>query len=313
MQPVIIGIGEILWDLLPTGPRMGGAPANFACHAHALGADARIVSQVGEDPAGARLLRKLEEIGVPTNGISVSPEFPTGAVGVEIGADGQPNYAIVAEVAWDHLTVTPGNQELLENAAAVCFGTLAQRMPASASAIRELVSFTPADALRVFDVNLRQDYYSVELIVESLRLANVLKINENELPEISRMFGITGGVREQIAGLFSMFDLNLIAFTRGDEGSVLFDGSEWCEHPGIAAVVVDTVGAGDSFTAAVTLGLLKQWPLAAISDAANQIAAFVCSQAGAIPPIPDLLRSLFTIEGPVVRPIRPPARSVRAS
>ncbi|MES2439689.1 MAG: carbohydrate kinase [Verrucomicrobiota bacterium] len=296
MKPLIIGVGEVLWDILPSGPRMGGAPTNFACHSRALGSDARVVSRVGDDASGVLLLRDLEETGMPVSGISVDADHATGSVGVEIMDDGQPLFTIREDVAWDHLVADLPTMDLFTRADAVCFGTLAQRNRGSAAVIRTLVGSTSDHALRIFDVNLRQDYFSVETITSSLELANVLKLNDAELPQIAGMLGIPGTVREKITTLCSRFALRLVAYTRGAQGSVLFDGREWCEHSGLATEVCDTVGAGDSFTAAVTLGLLKQWPLSTISAAANEVAAHVCSHDGAVPPLTDSLCARFQLE-----------------
>lgn len=293
MRPFIIGIGEVLWDNLPSGPRMGGAPTNFACHAQALGAEARIVSRVGDDESGALLLRKLEEAGMVISGISIDAGHPTGSVGVEIMGDGQPVFAIHENVAWDHLVVDPETEDLFKRADAVCFGSLAQRNSVSGNVIHSLVGLTAPKALRIFDVNLRQDHFTMHTVLTSLKLANVLKLNDAELPRLAGMLDLSGSVREQFAALISRFDLRLVAYTRGSEGSVLFDGSEWCEHPGLTTQVCDTVGAGDSFTATVAMGMLDGWPLEAISVAANEVAAYVCSCDGAVPPMPHRLRAMF--------------------
>ena len=293
MKPLVIGIGEILWDLLPSGPRMGGAPANFACHARALGADAQVVSRVGDDAAGTKLLEKLIELGLPVSGISIDPTHPTGSAGVKIMDDGQPAFTIEPDVAWDHLVSDQALESLFARADAVCFGSLAQRSAASARTIRGLVALTRPEALRVFDVNLRQNHFNVATIEASLELANVLKLNDAELPQIASMLGITGSVRECLIALVSRFGLRLVAFTRGGEGSILHDGVEWCEHPGLAVKVSDTIGAGDSFTAAVTMGLLNRWPIGRISEVATEVAAHVCSCSGAVPELPDSIRARF--------------------
>ena len=296
MRPFIIGIGEVLWDNLPSGPRLGGAPTNFACHARALGADARIVSRVGDDESGALLLRKLEEAGMLVSGISIDPVHPTGSVGVEIMEDGQPVFTIHENVAWEHLVADSATEDLFKQADAVCFGSLAQRNAVSGNVIRCLVGLTAPETLRIFDVNLRQNYFTAQTILSSLNLANVLKLNDAELPKLAEMLDLSGSVREQFEALISRFHLRLIAYTRGSEGSVLFDGLEWCEHPGLTTQVCDTVGAGDSFTATVVMGLLKGWPLEAISAAANEVAAHVCSCDGAVPPMPDRLSTMFQDE-----------------
>ena len=295
MKPLVIGIGELLWDLLPSGPRMGGAPANFACHARALGANAQIVSQVGDDDAGARLLRNLLDLGLSVSGISIDLSHPTGSVDVRLRTDGQPEFTINPDGAWDHLMADPQLGRLFTRADAVCFGTLAQRSAVSAATIRHLVALTPPEALRVLDVNFRQNHFSTATVVASLELANVLKVNEEELPKIAGMLAITGTPREMLAALLSRFALQLIAWTRGGNGSVLYDGRDYCEHPGFLVDVCDTIGAGDSFTAAVTMGLLHGWPMDRISEIATEVSAHVCSCAGAVPVLPEPIRKRFQL------------------
>jgi fructokinase len=297
MRPLVIGLGELLWDVLPSGPRMGGAPANFACHAQALGAAGAIVSSVGADDLGARLLETLTALGVASAGISRDEDAPTGTVAVELGADGQPCFTIQDGVAWDRLGVHAPALRMMAAASAVCFGTLGQRAAASRRSIRELLRATRPAALRVFDANLRQHFYSREIVHESLVLANVLKISDIELPVVANLLDLRGsGVRGQLAGLLDRYHLRMIAYTRGAHGSVLWDGTKWYEHPGLPAAVRDTIGAGDSFTAAATLGLLQGWPLEEVSAAANAVAAHVCSCEGAIPPMPEELRQRFQWE-----------------
>lgn len=294
MKPDVIGIGEFLWDMLPSGPKMGGAPANFACHARSLGANSSVISRVGTGAAGTRLIDNLSEMGVRTDGVATDPSHPTGLVMVELGDDGQPHYEIQANAAWDHIEVTPHSLEIVQDAAAICFGTLGQRSAVSRQAIRAIVSASSPQALRIFDANLRQDFYSQELIHESLLLANVVKLNDEELELISGMMGITSPNPEtQMEELASRYQLSMLACTRGKNGSLLYDGSEMCEHPGLDTRVADTVGAGDSFTAALTMGLLKGWPLAQISEAANRIASHVCSCNGATPPMPAHLKQPY--------------------
>ena len=288
----IVGLGEVLWDMLPAGPQLGGAPANFTCHARALGAKAALISRVGNDELGREIAARLDALGVSTSGIAVDTLHPTGTVSVELDV-GQPRYVIHENVAWDFLEATPAALSAVRAADAVCFGTLAQRSDPSRSAILSLVNAAPPPALRILDVNLRQNYFSSRLINESLAFATVLKLNDAELPELAAMFDLSGDERSQIRQLAERNMLRVVACTRSARGSLLYSGGRWSEHPGLPAKVADTVGAGDSFTAAMTLGLLAGWELDRINQTANQVAAYVCSQPGATPPLPAPLRQLF--------------------
>lgn len=298
----VIGLGEVLWDLLPAGRQLGGAPANFAYHASALGADARIISRVGSDAHGRDIIDQLGQLGVPTDCIEVDPARPTGTVGVELAADGQPSYRIHEGVAWDAIAGEPASRAAVSQADAICFGTLAQRNEISRATIQSLVERAPATALRILDVNLRQHYFSRALIEQSLWLANVLKINEAELPQLTTLLQLTGDDRSQIAQLADRYQLRLVACTRGGRGSLLQSGGQWSEHPGIATRIEDTIGAGDSFTAAMTLGFLAGWNLDRINEHANRLAAYVCSCAGATPPLPEHLQEPFWNLQPAPRP-----------
>jgi fructokinase len=289
----IIGMGEVLWDLLPSGRQMGGAPANFACHARALGAEARVISRVGDDELGRELISRLENLGVATDSIEVDPVLPTGTVSIEIARDGQPKFHIHENVAWDAIRGEAPGRKAVTEARAVCFGTLAQRSAKSRESIRSLIAETPRAALRILDVNLRQHYYSREIIEESLALANVLKISDAELPRLAEMFGLHGDDHAQLTQLAERFYLRVVAFTRGRNGSLLLFDGRWAEHTGVPTQVVDTIGAGDSFTAAMTVGLLSGWPIDEVNLRANEVAAFVCSQPGATPALPAALRDRF--------------------
>lgn len=205
---------------------------------------------------------------------------------LEVHADGQPRFTIHEKVAWDRLVADEVSLAFAVQADAVCFGSLAQRCDTSRAAIRQVVSKTPAAAVRVFDINLRQHFYSQELIESSLALANALKLNETELPVLATMFKLGGDVRAQLASLAKRFALRAIALTRGANGSLLLADGTWSEHAGLRAKVVDAVGAGDAFTAAWTLGLLARQPLDEINHRANELAAFVCTCAGATPDLP---------------------------
>lgn len=285
-----LAVGEILWDLLPSGKQLGGAPANFAYHAHALGAEARVVSRVGNDALGREILDRLRALSLPTGGVGVDAGAPTGTVSVELASDGQPRFTIHENVAWDRIVADKTSLAFAAQADVVCFGSLAQRSEPSRSSVREMIAATPAAALRVFDINLRQHFYSRDVVEESLRLANVLKLNDAELPVLAAMFGLGGGVRDQLMTLAQRFALRTVALTRGAHGSLLLAGGAWSEHSGLTVKVVDSVGAGDAFTAALALGLLSGRQLDDINRHANEVAAHVCSQPGATPVLPPSLR-----------------------
>ena len=282
----IVGIGEVLWDLLPSGSELGGAPANFACHAHALGASASVVTRVGDDDFGLAVLRRFGEQGIAEGTVQVDATAPTGTVTVTLSETGIPSYTIHENAAWDRLAVTPAATRAVREADAVCFGSLAQRSAVSRASIQALVADARAGALRVFDINLRQNYYSREILGQSLRLANVLKLNDGELPVLAALFGLSGPPRELMARLADQFELQLVALTRGPAGSLLFRAGQWSDCPSVPTRVVDTVGAGDAFTAALVMGLLHQMGLGAINALADEVARYVCSRAGATPRMP---------------------------
>jgi fructokinase len=290
----IVGVGEVLWDLLPAGKQLGGAPANFVCHAHALSAAARLVSRVGRDASGREILDRFAALGVPTEAIAEDAEAPTGSVSVQVGPDGQPRFTIHENVAWDRLVASEEALSAMAGANAICFGTLAQRTEVARQAIATLLAATRPEALRIFDINLRPPFIDGDVITTSLAAANVLKLNEQELPVLAELFGLDGSPARQVAELAERFSLRLVALTRGSEGSLLFADGAPFEQPAFPTTVRDAVGAGDSFTAAVTMGMLLGWPLAQISHHASAIAAFVCSQPGATPPLPEALRAPFS-------------------
>jgi fructokinase len=287
----VVGTGEALWDLFPDGAVWGGAPGNVACHAAGLGATALMISRVGRDNLGDRGVATLESLGVDCRHVQRDGVHPTGTVGVSLSAAGEARYEIAADVAWDHIAWDPALEQLAASASAVCFGTLAQRSAVSRRTIRRFVS-EAGGALRVFDVNLRQRFHSPELIRESLALADVLKLNDEELPTVAAACGIP--VADPVAtarDLATRHELRLVALTRAAAGSVLVADGRTSELPARATTVVDTVGAGDAFTAALIVGLLLNRPLETIHDHASRLAAFVCGQRGGTPPIPAELRA----------------------
>jgi fructokinase len=283
----IVGIGEILWDLLPSGKKLGGAPANFAFHAQQLGAESVVVSSVGNDGLGKEIIDRLTILNLCTDFIQINNAYSTGIVNVKL-SDGIPEYTIKSGVAWDSIEWKDSLASLTQKADAVCFGTLAQRSEASQKTIRQFVKQTRPSCLRIFDINLRQNFYSKGIIEESLRLASVLKLNDEELPIVAEIFSIEGSEKIVLETLINRFQLDLVALTKGGRGSLLKtkDEESFLEVPKVE--VKDTVGAGDAFTAAMAVALLSGTEFHEIHRQANQVAAYVCSQHGATPPLPDL-------------------------
>lgn len=312
---LILGLGELLWDLLPEGARLGGAPANFTVMAGRLGNHAAVLSRIGRDHLGRLAVEELDPLPVDAGFLQVDAGHETGRVTVEL-AGGQPSYTIHQPAAWDFLQLTDEWVQLAERADAICFGTLAQRSGESRQTIQELVGLSREECLRVFDVNLRAPFYSGEVIQESLELATVMKMNDAEVPLVLRLLGLemgsraeesldcrvsdsrhgapvlqTHALREGAERLLEEFPtLGMVAVTRGGQGSLLVRRGEWDEHPGVAVKVADTIGAGDAFTAAMTHYLLRGAKLATLNEAGNRWGAWVASQAGAMPHLPETVR-----------------------
>ncbi len=280
---IIVGLGELLWDLFPAGKQLGGAPANFAYITSLLGDKGMPASRLGQDSLGADATRRLGELGLATEFIQKDTAHPTGTVKVEVDPAGQPRFEIAESVAWDFLEWTPQWQKLAQQADAVCFGSLAQRSEESRATIRKFLQALRKSAVRVFDVNLRQNFYSVEVLAESMKLATIVKLNHEELPEIMRLFELeTRGEEASVRQLLS-HEVKLVCVTRGSGGSLLVSAEERSEHPGFKVKIADTVGAGDAFTAALVHGCLRGTSLAQINEIANRVGAWVASQPGATP------------------------------
>jgi fructokinase len=303
---LILGIGELLWDILPSGPLLGGAPANFTVMAGRLGNHAVILSRIGRDDLGRGAVAKLDFMPVDTSVLQVDSVQPTGQVTVEF-VQGEPRYTIHEPAAWDFLLVTDEWFQLAERADALCFGSLAQRRETSRDTIQDLAAAASARCIRIFDVNLRPPFVSSEVLQESLGLATVVKMNEEELPQVLQLLGLPGEGRGDPAHLRSgasrllveFPDLQLAAVTRGSRGSVLVTREEWHEHPGFPVQMADGVGAGDAFTAALAHYLLKGAPLAVLNEAGNRWGGWIASQSGAMPALPDAVRESMAaaIEG----------------
>ena len=280
MKKVIVGIGEILWDMLPAGKALGGAPANFAYHALRLGEEGWAVSAVGDDPLGAEIMEIVAEKRL--NHLIAVTDQPTGTVRVSLDAKGVPSYNITEDVAWDNIPFTPEMEALAVRADAVCFGSLVQRMASRDSVLRFLRATRP-EALRVFDINLRQHYYSREVIDESLKLADILKINDEEIRIVADMFGLGDDDTAACRALIARYGLQLVILTKGADGSEVITEDESFPQKAGKVKVVDTVGAGDSFTAAFVVAYLRGLSLSDAQRLANETAAYVCSCKGAMP------------------------------
>lgn len=280
----IVGLGELLWDLLPEGKQLGGAPANFAYIANLLGDCGIVASRIGTDDLGKELLAKLQNSSLPTFAIQHDSSRPTGTVKVELDDKGQPEFEIVEAVAWDFLEWTPEWQELAQTADAICFGSLAQRAPQSKATVRAFLQAVRPNALRVFDVNLRQSFYSTQLLRESMALADIVKMNHTELATIVRLLDMPEGPSWMAAQtLRREYNLDLVCITRGAEGSLLIAENGSHEHSGFRVKVADTIGAGDAFTAALVHQRLRGASLEEMNNAANQLGSWVASQVGGMP------------------------------
>jgi fructokinase len=287
----VAGIGEILWDILPNAKTLGGAPINFAYHVTALGARGIAVSTIGDDQPGREALQRLQAKGLDTSGISIN-QFPTGFVTAQIDDQGVATYRFPDEVAWDHLSLNTEAATCIPELHAACFGTLAQRSDPARAAIHHFINQLPETTLKVYDLNLRQHFYSKKIIEKSLNTCSILKLNDEECTIIATMFNLTGTMQEQLRQLLAHWQLKLIILTQGDKGSILITERSRSIHPGFPTKIVDTIGAGDAFTAATVVGLLLGRSLEEINERANRLASYVCGQPGGMPKIPQSLRYL---------------------
>ena len=299
MEPqLILGIGELLWDLLPDGPRLGGAPANFTVMAGRLGSHAAILSRIGRDELGRHAIDRLDPMPVDTSCLQIDPLHETGRVTVSFSG-GQPAYTIHQPAAWNFMELSNEWVALAERASAICFGSLAQQTAESRQTIQTLVAQTSDSCIRVFDVNLRAPFFSGEVIQESLELASVLKMNDEEVPQVLSLLGLPPQEEHETDRLHVAADhlleefptLDLVVVTRGSHGSLLVRREQWSEHPGFRVQVVDPVGAGDAFTAAITYYMLRGADLETLNEAGNRWGAWLASQSGAMPPVSETVRA----------------------
>ncbi|HUD64444.1 MAG TPA: carbohydrate kinase [Candidatus Sulfotelmatobacter sp.] len=284
MKKKVVGLGEVLWDILPERTCLGGAPANFAYITTLMGDHGIVASCTGEDSLGVEALRRLEELGLDIDHVQTDRVHPTGTVNVKVDGKGIPHYEIAHPVAWDFLHWTLSWQHLAEKADAVCFGSLAQRSEQSRATIRRFVSSASPGAAKIFDVNLRQSYYSREVLTESMRLADIVKLNDEELPKIMSLIGLPQGDEQSSAQrLVETYDLKLVCVTRGGRGSLLVQDGARSEHPGFRVKVADTVGSGDAFTAGLVHEYLHGASMDLMNEVANLVGAWVASEVGAMP------------------------------
>ena len=286
---LVVGLGEVLWDLFPEGKQLGGAPANFAYITNLLGDRGIIASRVGHDALGDEIQQRLGTLGLESSYLQLDSARPTGTVRVRVDQDGQARFEITDMVAWDFLEWTPAWESLAQQADAICFGSLAQRSPASRETIHKFLGAARPGTARIFDVNLRQAFYSAKVLSESLKFADIAKLNAEELPRVVELLGIPHhGEQPSAERLRFAYGLKLVCVTRGAQGSLLVSEFERHEHPGFRVQVADTVGAGDAFTAALVHHFLRGAGLATMNEAANRIGAWVTSCVGATPSSDDV-------------------------
>ena len=285
MERKIVGLGEALWDCLPEGKKLGGAPANFAYHAGQFGFDTLAVSALGEDALGEETIAALEEHRL--NYLMPRIPYPTGTVQVTLDEQGIPTYNIREGVAWDNIPFTPEIEEVAKTCQAVCFGSLAQRSVVSRETIGKFLDATPSDCVKIFDINLRQSFFTKEIIEASMRRCNILKINDEELVVVSRMFELPDLDEEKrCKQLIKDYNLDILVLTCGTNGSYVFTADKSYYQPTPKVEVADTVGAGDSFTGSFCAALLKGKSIPEAHELAVKVSAFVCTQNGAMPTLP---------------------------
>lgn len=289
MKRLVVGLGEVLWDMLPEGRKIGGAPVNFAYHAGQFGIDTMAVSAIGNDKLGEDTISEMN--GKHLNHIFPSVPYPTGSVQVKLDEKGVPAYDIKENVAWDNIPFTNEIESVARSCRAVCFGSLAQRNAVSRNTIRKFIESTPSGCIRIFDINLRQNFYTSNVIHDSLELCNILKINDEEIMLVSRMFNYDSSNIENVCRtIMEDFSLEMVILTCGTKGSYIFtkDGVSFMHTPKVN--VADTVGAGDSFTGSFCAAILRGLPVAEAHKKAVEVSAYVCTQNGAMPEIPESMK-----------------------
>ena len=284
----IVGIGELLFDIFPDRKALGGAPTNFAYHCQQLGHQAISVSAIGRDTLGEEIKAELQARQLPA--ILQETDYPTGTVQVTLSATGSPTYEISEDVAWDHIAFTDELRALAQRTDAACFGSLAQRHEASRAAILSFLKAMPEGSLRIFDINLRLQYYTRETIHTSLEHTDILKLNDEEVPIVARLLGLEGDMEAVCRQVLTDYSLRAVILTRGADGCLIYHEKGSVFHPSACIKVADTVGAGDSFTAGFVSALLAGRSHLEAVALATRVAAFVCSHHGAMPTLPSEYR-----------------------
>lgn len=292
MSNIVVGLGEILWDVFPKGKVLGGAPANFAYHVSQFGYNGYAVSAVGDDLLGKEILDNLAQKEL--NYLIETTDYPTGTVQVTLNNTGIPQYEICENVAWDNIPFTARTENLAKTTQTVSFGSLAQRNDVSRDTIRKFIKAMPKDSLKIFDINLRQHFYTKEIIHDSLQLSNILKINDEEVLLIAKLYNIKDCNEQEICKkLLQDYNLNVVILTKGTEGSFVFTTKETSYQPTPKVHIADTVGAGDSFTAAFVSSYQNGDRITDAHQLAVEVSAYVCTQHGAMPKLPDAYLELF--------------------
>ena len=292
MNNTVVGLGEILWDVFPERKVLGGAPANFAYHVSQFGYNGYAVSAIGDDLLGKEILSSLQDKGL--NYLIETTDFPTGTVQVTLNKTGIPQYEICENVAWDNIPFTAKTENLAKNTGTVCFGSLAQRNGVSKETTKRFLAAMPENSLKIFDINIRQHFYTKELIHESLLMCNMLKINDDEVIIVSELFGWKNMEEQDICKkILEDYNLDIVILTKGTEGSFVFTPKETSYQPTPKVHVADTVGAGDSFTAAFVASYMHGERITDAHQLAMEVSAYVCTQHGAMPKLPDAYLELF--------------------
>jgi len=284
MKKRVVGLGELLWDMLPGGKHLGGAPANFAYITTLLGGEGIVASRVGHDNLGEEAIAEVRALGLSEQSIQRDSAHATGIVRVDVDKQGCAEFEIEQPSAWDFFEWTPEWSALARSVDAVCFGSLAQRAPISRATIAKFIAEVRREAIRIFDVNLRAPFYDSDVVAESMKTADILKVSDEEIPKVMALVGLTHSNEAASARqLIDRYEFKLVCITRGGKGSLLVTANDSHEQPGIAVSVADTVGAGDAFTAALVHSYLRGEDLAAMNRLANRVGAWVASERGPTP------------------------------